>query len=64
MTDFLSGTAILVLVIALLCIGPFLTIWTLNTLFPVLAIPFTFWTWLAGIWLNWVTFGARQTKKD
>jgi len=64
MTDFLSGTAILVLVIALLCIGPFLTIWTLNTLFPVLAIPFTFWTWLAGLWVNWVVFGSRNTKKD
>lgn len=64
MTDFLSGTAILILIIALLILGPFLTIWTINTLFPVLAIPFTFWTWLAGLWFNWVTFGSRNTKKD
>lgn len=30
---------------------PFLTIWSLNTLFPVLAIPFTVQTWLAVLWL-------------
>lgn len=39
----------LVLVIA---IGPLLTIWALNTLFPVLDIPYTFWTWLAVVFLG------------
>ena len=34
-------------VLALLAIGPWLVIWSLNTLFPVLAIEFTFWTWAA-----------------
>ena len=34
-------------VVALLAIGPWLVIWSLNTLFPVLAIEFTFWTWAA-----------------
>jgi hypothetical protein len=32
-------------VVALLAVGPWLVIWSLNTLFPVLAIEFTFWTW-------------------
>ena len=34
-------------VLVLLAIGPWLVIWSLNTLFPVLAIEFTFWTWCA-----------------
>jgi len=35
------------LVVVLVAIGPWLVIWSLNTLFPVLAIEFTFWTWFA-----------------
>jgi hypothetical protein len=35
------------LIVVLLAIGPWLVIWSLNTLFPVLAIQFTFWTWCA-----------------
>ena len=35
------------LILVLLAIGPWLVIWSLNTLFPVLAIEFTFWTWAA-----------------
>ena len=34
-------------VIVIMAIGPWLVIWSLNTLFPVLAIQFTFWTWCA-----------------
>ena len=37
------------LIVLLLAIGPWLVIWSLNTLFPVLAIQFTFWTWCAVI---------------
>ena len=35
------------LVVVIMAIGPWLVIWSLNTLFPVLAIEFTFWTWCA-----------------
>ena len=35
------------LIVLLLAIGPWLVIWSLNTLFPMLAIQFTFWTWAA-----------------
>jgi hypothetical protein len=38
------GITLLVLAIA---IGPLLGIWSLNTLFPVLAIPYTLETWAA-----------------
>jgi hypothetical protein len=37
----------LILVIAIVIFGPLLTIWSLNTLFPVLAIPYSIETWLA-----------------
>ena len=36
-----------VLVVALVVLGPLLTIWALNTLFPILAIPYTWQTWLS-----------------
>jgi hypothetical protein len=48
----------LVLLIAVLVlIGPFVTIWALNTLFG-LGIAYTFWTWVAIVWLGLVL----QTK--
>lgn len=44
-----SSLALLIVVVAILMVifGPLATIWSLNTLFPVLAIPYTFDTWLA-----------------
>lgn len=38
---------------------PIATIWSLNTLFPVLAIPVTFDTWLATIVLGGVVGGTN-----
>jgi hypothetical protein len=40
---------ILILVIVVLVFGPLLTIWSLNTLFPVLAIPYSIETWFATV---------------
>ena len=37
----------LALLVAVLLLGPLATIWSLNTLFPILAIPYTWETWLA-----------------
>ena len=44
-----TSLAFLIIVIAVLLVifGPLATIWSLNTLFPVLAIPYTLDTWLA-----------------
>lgn len=39
-------------VILVAIFGPLLTIWALNALFPVLAIPYTWETWLAVILLK------------
>jgi len=40
---------LLVLMIVLIILGPIATIWALNTLFPVLVIPYTFDTWVAAV---------------
>ena len=42
------------LVIVLITIGPLLTIWSLNTLFPILAIPYSLEAWAAVIVLGGV----------
>lgn len=43
---------LVLLIIILLIVGPLITIWALNTIFPVLVIPYTFWTWLATLILT------------
>ena len=40
------------LILALIILGPLLTIWSLNTLFPVLAIEYTLETWVAALLLG------------
>jgi hypothetical protein len=54
---------LLVFVVFLIVVGPILTIWSLNTLFPVLAIPFTFDTWIATVILGSL-FKTSVSKKD
>jgi len=60
MKYFLALIFIVVLVVFL----PFVTIWSLNTLFPLLNIDYTFETWLATILLSSGIFGknVRITK--
>jgi hypothetical protein len=57
--------AILFLLLILAAIfGPFITIWALNTLFPVLAIPYTIETYFAVIALGIFLNTNISTKKD
>ena len=55
------------LIVFVIIVGPLAGIWSLNTLFPVLHIPYTWDTWLAfGILFGSVTslsFGSRK-KND
>jgi hypothetical protein len=51
------------LIIFLLCVGPFLTIWSLNALFPALAIPYTFDTWAAVVLLQVALRSNIESKK-
>jgi len=53
---------VIVAVIALLIAGPLIVIWSANTLFPTLAIPYTWQTWLATILLG-AFFRANVTVK-
>ncbi len=43
----LGVVGFIVLLLVVIVLFPWAVIWALNTLFPALAIPFTFWTWLA-----------------
>jgi 5-bromo-4-chloroindolyl phosphate hydrolysis protein len=51
------------LIIAVVILGPLLGIWALNTLFPILAIPYTLETWAAAILIKGF-FTVNVTKKD
>ena len=44
-----------------LAAGPLLIIWSMNTLFPVLSIPYTLETWAAAVLLGGV-FSTKITK--
>ena len=54
-----ADTMLLVLAIIVLAavFAPFMTIWSLNTLFPTLEIPMNFYTWLAMEWINLIVIG-------
>ena len=57
------GIAILVVAVA---VGPILILWSLNTLFPALAIQYTWETWTAAFLLS-APFGSgifRKSKGD
>jgi hypothetical protein len=43
---------------------PFATIWSLNTLFPILSIPYTFYSWLAVIIMNITWMYKPIIRKD
>ena len=57
--------AILVVVVFLVVLlMPLAAIWAINCLFPALAIPYSFWTWLAVVVLtNYSTFTIKQSRK-
>jgi hypothetical protein len=52
---------ILAVGIAILVIMPIAAIWSLNTLFPMLAIPTTLDTWMASVILSGVVSGQGLT---
>lgn len=55
---------ILAVAIAAIIFGPFITIWSLNTLFPVLAIPYTLETWAAAIAIHATIRGIFVKVKE
>jgi hypothetical protein len=55
--------AALIAIIIAIILGPFITIWSLNTLFPALAIPYTLETWAAAIGLHATIRGIFYKKE-
>jgi len=55
---------IIAIVLAVVVVMPIATIWSLNTLFPALAIPLTLETWCASLILGGVAGGGlfRSSK--
>lgn len=52
MKSLFTVLAFAALILIVVVAGPLLVIWALNTLFPVLAIEYTVWTWLAALILG------------
>ena len=50
-------------IVILLALGPVLTIWALNTLFPALAIPYSIETWAAVVILGGVFKSSASAVK-
>lgn len=63
MTDIVKIVLLVAFIAFVIIIGPILTIWALNTLFPVLAIPYAIETWFAVIVLG-AAIRTKVTKKD
>jgi hypothetical protein len=62
----MNGTSIFVIILIALAVfigAPIATIWSLNTLFPVLAIPYTFETWVAAFVLFAGVSGIGLTNR-
>ena len=63
-TSILKLIIAIALIILVIVFGPIAGIWSLNTLFPVLAIPYTLETWCAFFLLfgsvSGLRFGAKK----
>ena len=53
-----------IIIIALAVLLPILYIWALNTMFPVLAIPYSLETWSAAVLLHIFFSKSVEIKKD
>ena len=60
----LGIVAIVIFAILAVVFGPLVVIWSINTLFPVAAIPYNFETWCAAIILAGVFKTNSVVKKN
>ena len=63
MSDVIKLLLALALIVVVIAIGPLLTIWALNTLFPVVAIPYSIETWFATVVLGAFLRAKVNVKK-
>jgi len=50
MRDIIAGSfgiGLFIAIVLAVLLSPLVFVWSLNTLFPTLAIPYNIWTWLA-----------------
>jgi hypothetical protein len=59
----LKSILLIVLFILAVVVGPLVTLWSVNTLFPSLNIPYNFFTWLATVILGLFFRGNVSVKK-
>jgi hypothetical protein len=66
MSDFIKVLLAVILIVVLVIAGPFLVIWSWNTLFgTLLSIPYTFWTWLAVLIIGtFIRSDIKLSKRD
>jgi hypothetical protein len=63
MKSLIAVFGLIGLIVVLVIAGPLLLIWALNTLFPVLAIPYTIWTWLAALIIGGVVSPTVKIRR-
>jgi len=62
--DIITIVSILIFAILSIIFVPLATIWSLNTLFPILSIPYSFYSWLAVVVMNLTWMYKPNLKKD
>ena len=61
-SDFGILGGIILLVVVLLFLSPFISVWSINTLFHT-NIPINLWTYLAALWLTGLVAGSKVGSK-
>jgi ribosomal protein RSM22 (predicted rRNA methylase) len=64
MNKFITVLGLIAVVVVVIAIGPLVTIWALNTLFPALAIAYTLETWVAVVIIGAALRANVSIKKD
>jgi urea transporter len=64
MKDFIVIVGIVAMIVLVVLVGPLLTIWAVNALFPALAIPYSITNWFAVIILGAFFRANVSIKKD
>ena len=56
-------TLVVLMLVIVVIFGPIAVLWGINTLFPIAAIPYNFFTWLAVVVLYLVSKSSVTVKK-
>jgi hypothetical protein len=62
--DIAELAGLIIAAMAIVVFGPLAIVWSINTLFPVAAIPYNFWTWLATVFLSATWMSKKVINKN